>query len=219
VGDLGDPFSRSTFALNPGETVFQCLDRAAKQRGVMLLTEPDGNMTLDRAGSMKVQTVLEYGKNIKAGNKRVSWQDRFSAYTIKAQTKGDDNLFGSSTSLKRTSNDAGVTRYRPIIIAAENEDSGTELQKRADWERNVRAGRSARLTYTVEGWRHSTGLWEPNFLVRVKDPVLEIDQELLIVETTQTRSDQGTITTLVLTAKEAFDVQPLPPKTKKGLLD
>lgn len=208
------------FELDDGETVFQALTRAAKRRGVLLLTDVDGNLVFDRVGSSKVSTQLRYGRNIKRGSRENSGEARFSSYKVKAQTSGNDNLFGASTSLSRTSTDDGVLRYRPTIITADDEDSGTELQKRADWERNTRAGQSKRVQYTVQGWEHDSGLWEPNTLIRVVDERLRLDDELLIVEASQERSESlGSVTNLTLTFPEAFDVQPLPPpKEKEGSL-
>jgi prophage tail gpP-like protein len=213
--DLGEPFT--SFSIQTAETVFQTLDRAARMRGVMVLTNLDGNLYFDRVGSKTVATTLERGKNVKKCDKKNSWQERFSSYTVVTQAPGNDNFSGTAAAaLKRTSADPGVTRYRPTIIHAENEDSGIELQKRADWERNVRAGRSKRLSYTVQGWEHESGLWTPNTLVHVIDTDAEVNDKLLIVEASHTRDESGTLTTLALTLPQAFDVEPLPPKKKKG---
>jgi prophage tail gpP-like protein len=220
--DLGRPFS--VFKLNDGETVFQALERACRMRGVIMTTHGSGALVFQRTGQTIVATTIERGVNILRGSKRDSHADRFSQYTVKIQmsaggSAGDD-MTTPHPALKRTALDSHVTRYRPTIITAETEDSGPELQKRADWERNVRAGRACRLTYTVQGWENSAGLWAPNTLVRVVDQDAEVDDELLIVTVTFERSGQGTTTTLELTQPGAFDVEPLPPKVKKkGMFD
>jgi len=217
--DLGGRFT--LFEIQDGETVFQALERGARRRGVLMLTKADGGLIFDRVGSAKVRTKLEYGKNILRCQKRSSWRERFSQYTIKAQAQGSDTFFGAAASaISRSSSDDGISRYRPMVLVADDEDSGTELQKRADWERNVRAGRAKRVTYAVQGWEHEDGLWEPNTLVTVVDPVARIDDELLLVEVSHSRDEQsGSMTSLTLTFPEAFGVQPLPaPKKKKGAL-
>lgn len=216
---LGKVFSNPKFSIQDGETAFECLSRAAQMRGVIMLTDANGDVVFDRAGSSRVRTVIERGVNVLSGSKQNSMKDRFSHYTVKAQMAGDDDAPGKTRSITRTSIDEGVPRYRPTILMADSEDSGEELQKRADWERNVRAGRALRLSYRLQGWSHSTGLWDPNTLARVKDSELQIDDELLIVSTEFTRSNSGTFTDLELTMKEAFDIQPLPkPKRKAGSL-
>lgn len=203
------------FSIQEAETVFEALDRAARMRGVLLTTTSDGDVRFTRAGATHTKTQLEYGVNILRGARKGSWKDRFSAYTIKTQAPGKDDYYGSDVAqLKRSNTDDRVTRYRPMTMMAENEDSGAELQARIDWERNIRAGRSRRLTYVVQGWRDDDGdIWAPNVLVKVKDERLSVKDELLIVTATLSRSmSEGTTTTLELTHPSAFDVQPLPPK-------
>lgn len=212
AADVGKVFRG--FALQDGETVFEALDRAARMRGLLLRATGAGGLQLTRAGAEKTRTVLRYGENVLAGARRGSWKDRYSTYTVKAQVPGDDEFFGQkATQIKASADDAQVNRYRPTVVQAENEDSGRELQDRATWERNVRAGRSRRLTYKVRGWRDEDGaLWAPNVLVRVDDTRLRIRDELLVVTATLAKTlGEGTTTTLELTAKEAFLVQPLPP--------
>jgi prophage tail gpP-like protein len=209
----GGAFSR--FTIEEGETAFMCLERAARRRGLLLLTDNEGNLIFDRAGSGRITTRIEFGKNVLRSSSRRSWRDRFQTYTISTQATGDDNMYGTATSLTRTVTDSGVDRYRPTVILADTEDSGAELKKRANWECNTRAGKSRELTYTVRGWEHDDGLWEPNQLVRVVDEQHWLDDELLITGVTQRRDESGTVTDLQLSAKEAFDVQPLPsPKAK-----
>ncbi len=84
-------------------------------------------------------------------------------------------------------------------------------QQRADWERATRTGKALTTTYTVQGWRQSNGdLWRHNLLVRVIDPVLGFDQDMLISKVTWSLSDQGSITTLQVAPPSTFDANPLP---------
>jgi len=214
--DLGKVFRNPNFKLQEGESAFECLSRAARMRGVLMQTDENGDLFFDRAGSGRVSTVLRYGDNIISGSKTNSWKDRFGTYIIKTQAAGNDGFSGRNLSIKRTATDSGIDRYRPTIIMADTEDSGTELQKRVDWERNVRAGRAKKLTYTVQGWEHSAGLWDPNTIVKVDDSVARIKDELLITNVLFSRDDQGTFTTLSLSFPQAFDVQPLPPPKRKS---
>lgn len=212
----GKAFRR--FGIQDGETAFEALSRLAQMRGLMLVTDNDGNALFTRRGSIKTNTVIQRGVNVLRGNRRGSMRERFSEYIVKAQTAGDDQFSGRQASqIKRTSEDGRVIRRRPLIIHAENEDTGKELQERVDWERNTRAGRARRATYTLQGWRDDAGkLWAPNTLARVKDEWFRIDRELLIVTVRFTKSiDQGTLTQLELARPEAFDIKPLPPPAPK----
>lgn len=218
--NLGKAFTNPGYSIQEGETGFDCLARAARARGVLMFTDGDGNLVFDRVGSEIINTVLKRGVNIVRGSKKNSWKDRFSQYIIKAQSAGNDDAFGrTSAALKRTADDDGVTRYRPMIVLADTEDSGTELQKRANWERNVRAGKAKELEYTVLDWEHDDGLWEPNKLVRVFDPDARVDDKLLISSVTYSRSNSGTTTSLSVTIPQAYSIEPLPPpKASKGSL-
>jgi prophage tail gpP-like protein len=143
------------FALQEGETAYETIERAARMRGFLLLTTQTGDLQIARPSAVSPCAVLKYGANILRFNGGDSWQDRFSAYTLKTQAAGDDNSFGEAVAaIKRTSTDATINRYRPTTIMAENEDSGRELQARADWECNLRTTRGTRVTYTEIGRAH-----------------------------------------------------------------
>lgn len=214
--DLGDTFRK--FALQDSETVDEALERACRMRGVLKLTDGSGQLVLTRASQVRTRSVIRRGDNVVEASRAGSWSERYSQYIVKSQVSGDDNLFGETASaIKRTSEDPDVVRYRPLIVQAEGQESGTMLQKRADFERNVRAGRSQRLTYVVHGWENEEGLWAPNVLVRVIDPKYKVDRELLIVSVQQNKGADGTSTTLEVCDPLALSVEPLVPKPDRSL--
>jgi prophage tail gpP-like protein len=214
----GKAFRR--FSLQEGETVYESLARAARMRGLLLLTNSSGGLVFDRAGSRRTETVIERGVNVLEGSRMRSLRDRFSSYTMKTQASGDDDFNGaSSAQIKRTIEDTQVGLHRPTILMAENEDSGRELKERVTWERNTRAGKARRLTYRVQGWRDNADkLWAPNVIAKVKDDRYDIDEELLVVSVALERSlGIGTTAVLELTSKKAFDIYDAPaPKPSGG---
>lgn len=200
------------FAIQAGETVHECLERAARMGGLLLTTDGDGGLLITRAAANFTATPIRRGQggNVIAGSRSGTWRERFSVYTLKSQVSGDDDVFGTAASqIKREAEDAGVSRYRPTIIVSENQETATALQRRADWERNVRAGRSQRHRYVVQGWQHAGGLWEPNLLVHVTDSALQVDHDLLVVSTVQRKDAGGSRTELELCDVRAFDVEPI----------
>lgn len=216
VGNV-EPFRR--FAVQAGETVHECLERAARMRGLLLTTDGDGGLLITRAAANFTTTPIRRGPggNVISGARAGTWRERFSTYTLKSQVSGDNDVFGAAASqIKRVASDEGVTRHRPTIIMAEGQESGTQLQARADWERNVRAGRSQRHTYVVQGWQRDGGLWEPNLLVRVIDPQLQTDHDLLVVSTTQTKDGNGSRTTIELCDPRALDTEPIVARVRGG---
>jgi len=212
--DAGKPFSK--FALQEGETAFEALDRAARQRGVLALSNGEGGLVLTRAAIARIATALVKGKNIEAASGTFSLKERYSRYIIKGQAPGGDDFSEPAhhAQLRATSEDDSVTRYRPLIVYAEQGD-GSTYAERAVWERNVRAGRSSRVQYTVTGWEYGPGaIWIPNRMVRVQDGYIGIDAELLIARCTYLLDEGGSRTCLELCRREAFDLIDLPKRTK-----
>jgi len=207
---VGKPFD--VFALQDGETVFEALDRAGRQRGVLFVSDANGGLIITRAGMSFIPTALVKGQNIERGSATYDYKDRFSKYIIKGQAPGSDEYSKPEDhmQLKSEAEDADVTRYRPTIIHAEQGDNSTYAD-RAKWECNVRAGRSVRLQYTVTGWEYLPGnLWQPNKMVMVMDDFLRIAKQMLICRCTYTLDDGGSRTTLELCPREAFEVGPAP---------
>lgn len=207
------------FALQEAETAWEALERAAKMRGVLMMSDGQGSLVITRAGTNRIGTALVKGENILAASGQFSHKDRYSKYIIKGQSPGTD--FSSAehnTATKATATDDALEkrkRYRPLIVIAEQGD-GSTYADRAKWERNVRAGRASRVTYTVAGWTHAEGLWLPNNLVAVQDDLVGISRDLIIAAVTYSLEEgSGSRTELQLCRPEAFDLVSMPDKHKK----
>lgn len=202
--DVGTPFS--SFNIQEGETVFQCIDRAARMRAVLVTSDSNGGLLLTRAANSPIATRLVYGGNIKRIQYRRSWKERFSEYRVKGQGKGSMNVYGKAVRGYASSSDPTITRYRPLVVLSEQQaGQNFSLQQRIDWERNVRVGRGTRANVTVQGWSHADGLWRPNTLVSVQADEFDIDDQLLIAKV-KYRLDQqgGTLAELELANPAAF---------------
>ena len=205
--DVGTAFS--SFNIQEGESVFECLDRAARMKALLLSSNPEGNLVITRAGKERLDVGLVEGRNIKAARAEFSWKERFSSYVIKGQGRlgadGDTAHSAPSASVA----DAAITRHRPLIVLAEGHSHNATLRDRAEWERNIRRGRGARGSVTVQGWTRPDGeLWQPNILVPVTSPSLWLDNtEMLIVGCTYSLDPrQGTLTELAIARPDAFQL-------------
>lgn len=227
AGDLAQPFGISVtdrtgdgekfpaFALHEGETVFEAIERAARMRSVLLISDGLGNLVIDRAGTARAATDLVQGRNILSASAELTWKERYSSYTVKGQAQGTDNAFGAVvSSIKGVAIDAAINRYRPLIVLAEDQGHGVSFKRRAEWERNVRMGRGNRATVSVQGWSHSGGLWLANQRTRLTSALLDVDAELVIASVELTLDDQGTRAQLSLSRPEAFDVIDVSKKKK-----
>jgi len=70
---------------------------------------------------------------------------------------------------------------------------------------------------TVAGWRQAGGaLWRPNILVYVEHALAGIRDELVISSVQFSKGDDGTRTTMTLSPRDAFKLEPLVEKQSGG---
>ncbi|WP_044469804.1 phage baseplate assembly protein [Mannheimia massilioguelmaensis] len=119
----------------------------------------------------------------------------------------------SASGLKIEVNDEGVSRYRPLVIIADDNMTGSTGYQRAQWEKKRNNAEAKKSTATVQGWTRADGsLWLPNELVLLTAAEFGIQgEERLIVDVEFALDDQGgTITNLTLMHRDAFDEPPEP---------
>lgn len=200
----------SSFNIQEGETVFECLDRAARMKALLLTSDALGNLVITRAGTLRSDYALVEGQNIKAARAEFSQKERFSRYQIKGQGRLGADGEQEHAAVTGVITDPAITRHRPLIVLAESHSNNTTLRDRAEWERNVRRGRGARGSITVQGWADLGGaLWQPNTLIPVTSPLLWLKdaEPLLIVGCSYSLDEQGgTLTELAIARPESFQL-------------
>ncbi|MFJ7109130.1 phage baseplate assembly protein [Pseudomonas sp. NPDC098740] len=199
----------------PGETVFQSIDRLLTLFRVFSTDDAQGRVILARPGSGgRASDVLELGKNILSASAPMDYSQVFSEYRVIGQQKGNDQKSGAAVSeVEAVSTDLGFKRKRVTVINEGMQITSELALQRANWEAGTRVGKALTTTYQVQGWRQANGdLWRHNTLVRVKDPVLEVDGDRLISKVTYSLSAQGSVTTLQVAPPHTFDANPTPPK-------
>lgn len=208
--DTGEAVKR--FAIQQGESAYAAIERLARFRGLLAVTNAAGQIELIRPGAGAIVADLVEGQNILSGGANHDVRDRFSDYIVKGQSSGDDQVNGkAAAAIKADARDAAVARYRPLLIVAEDQATTANLRKRAAFEASTRAAKGQRATIPVIGWRAPNGeLWRPDQLVSVKSPFLLIDGKMLIVEVNLVKDDRGTVTELTLTPPEAMSLLPVP---------
>lgn len=221
AASIVEPFPR--WAIEDEETAYRCLQRAAEMRGVFLISDAGRNVVVTKASPVVHPAALVFGQNVKSARRVGRFAERHSYYLVKAQHAGSDTWYAEDAAgpFFRT-DDPQVTAHRPLIVISEGGGSKKELETRAAWERNLRAGRSRRITYTVQGHRSSAGrVWPVNELVTVQDPLLDCNEALILAAVTLRYDDAGEVAELELARPEAFDVliPPKKPSRRKGFLD
>lgn len=216
VTATGAPFP--AFALQQGETVFEAIDRMAKQRGLLPVTNEDGDLEFRRPGQTKASYRLVEGDNIEGGSFRNDAKARFSDYIIKGHGVGADFLSGTKASRPSASaKDPGMPRYRPLLIVHNVGATTASLTDRAKWEATTRAAKGQEATLKVVGWRSRDGaLYRFDQLVTASAPTLGVEGELLVSGVKYSLDSRGGVTDLTLVRKEAFSLLALPAKRGKG---
>lgn len=212
---VGTPLVK--LGVSHGESAYDVLERAARQRGILLVTSADGELVLEKPGSSKSKVSLVEGNNILSCSLRQDFKRRFSNYYLYGSAPGDARIFKDAVNkIKSSAVDAGISRYRPRVIISDDSSSAGESRKRIEWEAAFNAAKGTQVTARVNGWRQglrpSDPLWKVNQLCDVKSSSCGIDLELLVEAVTFSIGPEGQLTELVLTRKDAWVPNPVVPK-------
>ncbi|CNC00102.1 phage baseplate assembly protein [Yersinia similis] len=217
--------------IEPGETVFDSLSRAARHRGVLLTSNANGDLVFTMASQVRAGSlILGMSKDdqssctpILAIKTHLSWMERFSLYRVKGAAAasglwGETQTASQSTSVNVDVIDPEITRYRPTIIIADDNFTKAKGNARGSWEQQRSMAHATTATVTVQDWFNQRGqLWTPNQLVTVKATAAGLsDRDLLITTVTfDLTQDGGTVTELELMPREGFE-EPAEPDAKTG---
>lgn len=202
---IGKPFEK--FTVKQGETVFEALNRAAKEKQLILLTSTHGNLIIDqRAPNRRASTDLVEGINIKVTGVNFDNSQRYSEYICKGQQPG---LLGSpkdTTDNKGSAQDAGITRFRPKIFINEQSTDNDGTKSRAEFEAQLAIAKGFSCSVSLRDWREKDGsLWDVNKLVNLQAPSIGIREDLLIKSVSYRLSDGGRNVNLELIRKDSFE--------------
>ena len=187
------------FAVNDGETVFQCLESHAKQRGLLIYTLGDGVLQINRPSPIESGVTLEEGVNILSGSADHNDDDLYYQYLSKSQAGGKHRNQAAAI-------DTTIRQGRVLIVRAEKTNDAISNQSRAEYEMKRRQAHATRASLVVQGWEYADGkVWQPNLLVNLKCPSLEIEGQFLLASTALSVSDgAGTLGTLEFVLPEVY---------------
>lgn len=200
-----------THGRDSGQSPWDFLEKLARIRAVLLISNADGGLTITRTGTSMADVQLVLGKNIKACQGQRSSRSLFSRYEVISQQpnlQSDDMAIGSQNGAYIVVGDS--RRYRPCLTESAGPADRAGCLEQAKWQSNVNRGRSCPIVYTVQGWRQTLGgrLWMPNELIDVTDKRLKLDaKQFLITEPRlMLTKDGGRETQLTLMLPETFDM-------------
>lgn len=223
ISDTPETASLADHTIEPGETVFESIDRLLTLSRLLSADDAEGRVVILRPGSAgRAVDKLELGKNVLTGDAGLDFSGVFSKYRILGQQSGTDEAFGATAAeVQAEVSDNRIARRRELVIQQSGQLTPALARDRANWERGNRIGRALAVTYKVQGWRQSNGaLWTPNLVVRVVDPLIGLDRDMLISEVQYSLSDSGTVVTITVAPPDGFEPEPADPlkkrKVKKG---
>jgi prophage tail gpP-like protein len=194
------------FSVRQGETPFEALDRAAKERQLILLSSTHGNLVVEKRGNKRAVTELIEGVNVLSASANFDNTQRFSEYVIKGQSTGILGTPKDATQNKGSAKDSGVTRYRPTLIISENAVDNDGAQKRAEFESTFRIAKAAKVNVVVVGWKQKDGsLWDVNQLVQIDIKSIGINGQMLIERVKFDQSENGRRVEMELIRPDAFE--------------
>lgn len=221
--EVGDTAALADHTIEPGETAFASIDRLLTLSRLLSTDDPAGALVIVRPGSAgRAVDRLEVGHNVLSCRAPLDFSGVFSEYRCVGQRAGTDDLFGTEASeVSAAATDPRAARRRVMLVQQNGQLTPELATARVNWERGSRMGKALGVTYRVQGWRQSNGaLWVPNLVVRVVDPILGFDRDLLISEVEYSLGNGGTVASLTLAPAEAFEPEPADPhkarKLKKG---
>ena len=226
--DMGDPFPR--LAVGPHEKALAFLEKAARQRSVLLASDGVGGLLLTTAGTTQ-GSPLVVGVNVTSARTSGSWRQRFSDVFVKGQTDSRARRAGRAAALDHDSAPAGsapsvpdpdeastaliaghakdtdIDRWRPTVRLTRTQSGASSAQTQAEWAVRVERGQSRSLHYRMPGWRSfdKQELFRPNTVCAVYDPYSGIDDTMLIAGVTYQSGPEGVFTEIDLVGVTAYD--------------
>lgn len=202
VASTGAAFRR--FALQQGESVFEAIERMARQRGVLAVTTEAGDLEFRRPGAVQAGYRLVLGENLESITHTNDISDRFSEYHLKGDAADDSRPNAQAK-------DPAVRRHRPLLIVNDDDSTAATLTDRAKWEATVRAGKAQTVAAQVSGWRTASGaLYRPDRVAPVSAGLLGLDASLLIVSVRYELNERGSRCQLGLAPPEAYSLLAIP---------
>jgi prophage tail gpP-like protein len=199
VGKLDDtPLENAQ--VQPGEKLWDCLERLARPLGIVMGSDHMGNFLLIGEHVTSAEDMLIEGYNIKSMKAVISVENTHSEYLVDGQKKPKDDSEAAATTQERGRVAGSSPRYSPLLTPAETPVGEAEVQKRARNESIWHEGDVLQAIVGVYGWRRpSGGIWRTRQSIHVRSPKAILDATLMVQSAIFSQDGGGgTMTTLEL---------------------
>lgn len=195
--------------IEPGEAVFDSIDKLLKLRQLLASDDADGRLVLLQAGSGGRATAgLQLGVNVLSGQAGRDYSRVFGEYICKGQRAAttDEEWTEDIGEQVASAVQPGLSRRRVLVLKQDGQADNKACQDRVNFERDYRMTRAREISYVVNGWRQSERgpLWLPNLLVRVVDQAVGVDETMLTAEVAWTLDENGMRTEIKVGPPEGY---------------
>jgi prophage tail gpP-like protein len=239
--DTGEPFTR--YGLDLAETAFSAIEKGARSRHALVLSDGVGGLVITRTGSKRAPADITLPGNVVSSSGQYSDERRHSKTYVRGQGEKAGKARSGSAALDNTAApldpadrqagdgsatenerkgtaatgvaiDDEITRYRPAVHLAGSKADTTSAQDEADFRMRTARGQSEEVTETVKGFSVNGQLWRVNEIAYVSDAFQHIERDMLIVRVSNRSDESGNFTELTLSSPEAFDAEPVGKRRK-----
>lgn len=202
-----------------GENAFDFIEKLARKRQVLLTCDGNGDVVITQSGAevapSSLQNVIGGNQNnIEAADVSYSNLNRFGKYVAKSQLNlvalnnaGETDSKSIVAQKSPSATDDEVSPSRQLVIQSESASSDAELQKRIDWEANIRKTRSTVYSTTINGFSIKGKLWKPNQIVMIKDDFAGINARMLINSVIFNQEGSSSRTSIAFVNKNSYTLK------------
>jgi prophage tail gpP-like protein len=203
------PDRPNKIVINPGDSAFQAIERAAQVAGVIVVSDGAGGIVLTRSGTGRAAPLM-LGDNVLSASVEYDFTERFSRYVVSTQAAGTDTASAAATRIRSDARDEEVRRTdRVLMVRPESGVTVADARRLADWEARIRAARSETVNIAVQGWQQPSGaLWPINAIANVSAKAIGVDGDMLISQATYALVEGGETTLMRLVRPDAFTPEP-----------
>lgn len=174
--DVGKAFAR--FVVDAGETVRSAIEKAARQRAVLVTSDGVGGLVLTQGGVTRAAGALIFPGNVFESEGRFSWRERFSDYYVQGQAEKAGRGFDRTAApldattppraapvtpaadgedkgvvITGHAKDETVTRYRPAVSVARTQTTAAPAKTTAEWMARTARSKASVIEHTVKDFR------------------------------------------------------------------
>ncbi len=184
------------FKIDPGQGIFEAIDKNVKKQGFLFSQDEFGNIILFKKGRDTFETLTEREMISISINR--DYSQIFQKYRVLGQNKNTVNA-------QATVIDQEVDRPRQKTIISDEQMTNKEALQRAQWERSISRARSETISIEIEGWRRPNGeLWRAGDIIRIVYPDARLDNRYFIKSLSRNKSTNGFKSTLEVVRENAY---------------